>query len=391
MSNSPLFSCCDCCFGAAKKTPEQQGQEVALLPPEKVFEFQQLRPVFSIHPQIPVTSKQPYTQSLELSNSFESSTGSHATSKSNSSTGSHATSKSDSKYSSHELVGDAHQNMGLLPKLEYSLYYDIQRRTLSVFLHQCCHLDPQGSSRGTINSYVVLFLVPKNEEVLESKVVERSLNPLFNQAFEFGGIQVSELQQQTLMFRIYRQDKLLSSTLIGTVAVRLDQADLYNQPMVAFVDDKMEEKAGSPGEVLFSLTFSPQSNAIQGILLKVANLQRKDVLGTIDPYVVVNLFQGEARKEKWKSTTKKGSMLVVYNEPFQFGIGSYNISDVMLEVVVMNYDRFGRNDVIGRAFVGLNVSDGAGRSHWSETLSSPEHAVSRWHILQSAMQKSVSK
>ena len=43
MSNSPLFSCCDCCFGAAKKTPEQQGQEVALLPPEKVFEFQQVR------------------------------------------------------------------------------------------------------------------------------------------------------------------------------------------------------------------------------------------------------------------------------------------------------------------------------------------------------------
>eukprot|EP00731_Ephydatia_muelleri_P029789 Em0021g312a len=332
------------------------------------------RTAFPIHPQIPVTSKQPYAQSLELSGSFnESSVGS-------------PTFKSNLMDDSFELVGDAHQNRGiLLPRLEYSLYYDIQRRVLSVFLHQCFHLNPPGFSKGAVNSYVVLFLVPKKEEVLESKVVERTQDPVFNQVFEFGGIQLSELLQQTLMFRIYRQDRLVSSRLIGSVAVRMDQADLYNQPMVAFVDDKSEEKAGSPGEVLFSLTFSPHSSVLQGVLLKVANLQRKDVLGTIDPYVMVNLLQGDARKEKWRSTTKKGSTMVVYNEPFQFGIRSCNISDLVMELVVMNYDRFGRDGVIGKVSVGLNVSGSTGRSHWSEVLSSPEHAVSHWHVLQSAM------
>ena len=74
--------------------------------------------------------------------------------------------------------------------------------------------------------------------------MERTQDPVFNQVFEFGGIQLSELLQQTLMFRIYRQDRLVSSRLIGSVAVRMDQADLYNQPMVAFVDDKSEEKVG---------------------------------------------------------------------------------------------------------------------------------------------------
>ena len=40
-------------------------------------------------------------------------------------------------------------------------------------------------------------------------------------------------------------------------------------------------QVGSIGEVLFSLTFSPQSSLLQGVLLKVANLQRKDVLGAV--------------------------------------------------------------------------------------------------------------
>ena len=51
MSSSSPFSCCDCYFGTNKtlKSPELQGQGVALLPkvnticPEKVFEFQQVR------------------------------------------------------------------------------------------------------------------------------------------------------------------------------------------------------------------------------------------------------------------------------------------------------------------------------------------------------------
>lgn len=75
--------------------------------------------------------------------------------------------------------------------------------------------------------------------------------------------------------------------------------------------------------------------------------------------------------------------MAVYNEPFQFGVGSCSISDVVLEFAVMNYDRFGRDDAIGKVSLGLNVNSDTGRTHWSEVLSSPGHAVSRWHVLQS--------
>ena len=77
--------------------------------------------------------------------------------------------------------------------------------------------------------------------------MERSLDPLFNQTFEFSGIQLFELRQQTLVFRIYRRDKLLSNSLIGSVVVKLEQADLYNQTLVAMIDEKTEGKVGAWG------------------------------------------------------------------------------------------------------------------------------------------------
>ena len=55
----------------------------------------------------------------------------------------------------------------------------------------------------------------------------------------------------------------------------------YFQFDVAHCPSSSPPQAGSPGEVLFSLTFSPHSSVLQGVLLKVENLQRKDVLGTI--------------------------------------------------------------------------------------------------------------
>ena len=98
----------------------------------------------------------------------------------------------------------------------------------------------------------------------------------------------------------------------------------------------------------------------------------------------VSLLQGDVKKAKWRSSTKKGSVLAVYNEPFQFSVKGFDISDAVVELVVMNYDRFGRDEVIGKVSLGLNVSMDAGRAHWSEVLSSPGHAMSRWHVLMTA-------
>ena len=97
--------------------------------------------------------------------------------------------------------------MNTQPTILYSLYYDIQRATLSVHLKQLFNLSLQRKHK-TLDSYVTLYLLPRQVEVFESKIVRNSLNPTFDQEFEFTGqpgMQI--LKKQMLVFKVYGYSK----------------------------------------------------------------------------------------------------------------------------------------------------------------------------------------
>ena len=126
-----------------------------------------------------------------------------------------------------------------IPTLQFSLYYDIQRRSLSVHLQQAYNL-PARDVRGTSDPFVVFFLLPNKEEIYESKIVHKTLNPIFDQVFEFGGILPQEIRRQTIMFRVYDHDRFTPNELIGVVALSLEEADLYGVSMKMRIDEKEE-------------------------------------------------------------------------------------------------------------------------------------------------------
>ena len=85
---------------------------------------------------------------------------------------------------------------------------------------------------------------------------------------------------------------------------------------------------------------------------------------------------------KWKTTVRKKTLIPVFNESFQLDIsGTPNTKTLTLEVVVMDYDRFSRNDIIGFTYLGEDAWCESGREHWKEVMDSPEQAVSHWHPL----------
>ena len=47
----------------------------------------------------------------------------------------------------------------------------------------------------------------------------------------------------------------------------------------------------------------------------------------------------------------------------------------------MDYDKIGKNDAIGKVFVGYN-STGAELRHWSDMLANPRRPIAQWHTLQ---------
>ncbi len=89
------------------------------------------------------------------------------------------------------------------------------------------------------------------------------------------------------------------------------------------------------------------------------------------------------RITKWKTSIKKNTLFPVFNESFVFDVSMRDLSEISLEVVVMDYDRFSANDLVGVIIIGENSPHKSGRSHWNEIIASPKHRVSHWHSIRS--------
>ena len=125
------------------------------------------------------------------------------------------------------------------PFLQFSLHYDVQRYILNIHLHNASNL-PAMDRRGTSDPFVVLYLMPNKEEIFESKVVYKSLNPVFDQSFEFKSLMPDDIQQQTLVLRVYDHDKYSKNDTIGGVVLPLKDVDLFGVVMRMKVEERHE-------------------------------------------------------------------------------------------------------------------------------------------------------
>ncbi|KAG8226140.1 hypothetical protein J437_LFUL005801 [Ladona fulva] len=67
-----------------------------------------------------------------------------------------------------------------------------------------------------------------------------------------------------------------------------------------------------------------------------------------DPYVKVWLQFGEKRIEKRKTPIFKCTLNPIFNETFSFNVPWEKIRECSLDVMVMDFDNIGRNELIGR-------------------------------------------
>lgn len=49
-------------------------------------------------------------------------------------------------------------------------------------------------------------------------------------------------------------------------------------------------------------------------------------------------------------------------------------------ITVLDYDKIGKNDAIGKILVGSKAT-GAGLKHWSDMLANPRRPIAQWHPL----------
>lgn len=267
-----------------------------------------------------------------------------------------------------------------LGKLQFSLDYDFQNNQLIVGIIQAADL-PALDMGGTSDPYVKVFLLPDKKKKYETKVHRKTLNPVFNESFIFK-IPYSELGGKTLVMAVYDFDRFSKHDVIGEAKVPMNTVD-FGHVTEEWRDLQGAEKEEQEklGDICFSLRYVPTAGKLTVVILEAKNLKKMDVGGLSDPYVKIHLMQNGKRLKKKKTTIKKNTLNPYYNESFSFEVPFEQIQKVQVVVTVLDYDKIGKNDAIGKVFVGYN-STAAELRHWSDMLANPRRPIAQWHTLQ---------
>ncbi|TGZ51478.1 Synaptotagmin 1 [Temnothorax longispinosus] len=269
-----------------------------------------------------------------------------------------------------------------LGKLQYKLEYDFNSNSLAVTVIQAEEL-PALDMGGTSDPYVKVYLLPDKKKKFETKVHRKTLNPVFNETFTFKSVPYADAMNKTLVFAIFDFDRFSKHDQIGEVKVPLCQIDLAQTIEEWRELQSVEGEGGQDnklGDICFSLRYVPTAGKLTVVILEAKNLKKMDVGGLSDPYVKIALMQNGKRLKKKKTSIKKCTLNPYYNESFTFEVPFEQIQKVQLVVTVVDYDRIGTSEPIGKVVLGYNAS-GTELRHWSDMLASPRRPIAQWHTL----------
>ncbi|XP_055030641.2 synaptotagmin-1b [Misgurnus anguillicaudatus] len=266
-----------------------------------------------------------------------------------------------------------------LGKLLYTLDYNFTESALIVGVIQAESLAAMDMS-GTSDPYVKVYLLPDKKKKFETKVHRKTLDPIFNEHFTFK-VPYPELGGKTLVMTVYDFDRFSKHDAIGDVRLQMNKVDFsYLTEEWRDLQKAEKEEHERLGDICLSLRYVPTAGKLTVVVLEAKNLKKMDVGGLSDPYVKIHLTQNGKRLKKKKTTIKKNTLNPYYNESFSFEVSSEQIQKVQVVVTVLDYDKIGKNDAIGKIYVGLN-STGTEQRHWSDMLANPRRPIAQWHAL----------
>ncbi|KAJ7989521.1 hypothetical protein DPEC_G00305410 [Dallia pectoralis] len=271
-------------------------------------------------------------------------------------------------------------------KISFLLRYAFNTEQLVVKILKAVDLAAKDAN-GFSDPYVKIYLLPDRKKKFQTKVHRKTLNPIFNETFQFG-VPLAELHSRKLHFSVYDFDRFSRHDLIGQVVVDnlLDFSEgTGEKPVWRDIVEGTAEKADL-GELNFSLCYLPTAGRLTATIIKATNLKAMDLTGFSDPYVKASLICDGRRLKKRKTSIKKNTLNPTYNEALVFDIPHEDIDRVSIVIAVMDYDCIGHNEVIGMCRVGSDA-EGPGREHWAAMLANPRKPIDHWHQLVEVSQR----
>merc|ERR1711988_550778 len=276
-----------------------------------------------------------------------------------------------------------------LGKLFFTIKYSFEKTALIVTVNKCSNLPAKDSANNTSDPYVKLQLLPEKQHKVKTRVLRRTLNPVYDEDFTFYGVNFNQLPILTLHFVVLSFDRYSRDDVVGEVMLEMDNLDLKDSEVlpVSLIRDiaprSMKLKDQGRGELLVSVCHQPAAARLTVVVLKARNLPKMDITGMSDPYVKIYLLHKDQRISKKKTHVKKRTLNPVFNESFVFDLPRTDngLADVQLEFALLDWDRVTKNEVIGRLNLGGPKCEGSALHHWKEIQASPRRQIAEWYKL----------
>ncbi|XP_056142705.1 synaptotagmin-11b [Lampris incognitus] len=270
-----------------------------------------------------------------------------------------------------------------LGSISLAVDYNFPKKALVVTIVGAHALPAMDEQAGSSDPYVKMTILPEKKHRVKTRVLRKTLEPLFDETFTFYGVAYSSLPELTLHFLVLSFDRFARDDVIGESVVPLKGVD----PSTGRVHltqqiTKRNMQCESRGELLVSLSYQPVSHRLSVVVLKARHLPKMDITGlSANPYVKVNVFYGRKRIAKKKTHVKKCTLNPVFNESFIYDVPPELLPEISVEFLVVDFDRTTKNEVLGRLALGLHSPCPSGASHWREVCENPRRQISKWHNL----------
>ncbi|XP_032701041.1 synaptotagmin-11 isoform X1 [Lontra canadensis] len=272
----------------------------------------------------------------------------------------------------------------MLGTLTFSVDYNFPKKALVVTIQEAHGLPVMDEQTQGSDPYIKMTILPDKRHRVKTRVLRKTLDPVFDETFTFYGIPYSQLQDLVLHFLVLSFDRFSRDDVIGEVMVPLAGVDpsTGKAQLTRDITKRNIQKCISRGELQVSLSYQPVAQRLTVVVLKARHLPRMDITGLSgNPYVKVNVYYGRKRIAKKKTHVKKCTLNPVFNESFVYDIPPDLLPDVSIEFLVIDFDRTTKNEAVGRLILGAHSVTSSGAEHWREVCEKPRKPVAKWHSL----------
>ncbi|KAG8176876.1 hypothetical protein JTE90_026586 [Oedothorax gibbosus] len=268
-------------------------------------------------------------------------------------------------------------------RLWFSMLYN--NGILQVTLVKAKYLPGRGLSNSPRDPFVKIFLLPDEENFRQSKIRKRTLNPKFNETFEFN-VSPEEVHKRTLKLSVYDMDKRKVRHCLGHVLQPLDPEATSLAGELGFRDLEIASQAPTAlGDIQLCLSCNPYSNRIKTTVNRVRNLQ--GIPQGKGVHVAVQLYHGrkvvKIKTTQTHSISQDDAEELVFEETFSFGVSGRYFDSCSISFSVIQKDGAENCHTIGSVVLGpFMYARGEALQHWQEMLTNPRNMIVRWHPLE---------